>query len=178
MITGYRRVWGRVYWKIKKLRFVFNSFWLFCGWGFVTTSKKQKLNCQPGSDANMIAKYTKEILKNTKEKSGIRIFQFLALKTILRDIYDCWLYSWGPNASFDTHIDIYIYVKCHMTYMSDTTYMTYMTYMTCMVRCHTSNVCMSIWVSKEALGPQECSQPSKISNKIVFRAKNWNILFW
>ena len=29
------------------------------------------------------AKYTKEILKNTKEKSGNRIFQFLALKTII-----------------------------------------------------------------------------------------------
>ena len=28
-------------------------------------------------------KYTKEILKNTNEKSGNRIFQFLALKTIL-----------------------------------------------------------------------------------------------
>ena len=65
-----------------------------------------------------------------------------------------------PNASFDTHIDIYIYVKCHMTYMSYIAYMAYMSYMTCMVRCHTPNVCMSIWVSKEALGPQECSQPS------------------
>ena len=27
-------------------------------------------------------KYTKEILKNTKEKSGIRKFHFLAIKTI------------------------------------------------------------------------------------------------
>ena len=31
-------------------------------------------------------KYTKEILKNTKEKWGIRIAQFLALNTILYDI--------------------------------------------------------------------------------------------
>ena len=41
----------------------------------------------------MIAIYTKEILKNTKEKSGIGIFQFMALKTILWDIYDDWLHS-------------------------------------------------------------------------------------
>ena len=52
-------------------------------------------------------KYTKEILKNTKEKSGIRIFQLLALNTILWDTYCGWLHSWGPNASFDTHIEIY-----------------------------------------------------------------------
>ena len=122
-----------------------------------------------------------QIYKENSEKYKGKIrdqdISVLALKTILRDIYDCWLYSWGPNASFDTHIDIYIYVKCHMTYMSDTTYMTYMIYMTCMVRCHTSNVCMSIWVSKEALGPQACSQPYKISYNIVFRANNLNILF-
>ena len=54
--------------------------------------------------------------------------------------------------------------------------MSYMTYLTCMVLWHTPYVCMSIWVSKEALGPQECSQPSYIFYKIVFRAKNWNIL--
>ena len=121
-------------------RFVFNSLWLFCGWGCVTTRKKQKLNCQPGCDAKIIAKFTKEILKNTKEKSGIRIFQFLTLKTIVWDIYDGWLHSWGPNVAFKTHIDID--VKCHMTYMSYTTYISYMTFMTCMVRCHTPHVCL------------------------------------
>ena len=34
---------------------------------------------------------------------------------------------------------------------------------------------MTIWVSKEELGPQDCSKPSYIFNKPVFRAKNWNI---
>ena len=37
---------------------------------------------------------------------------------------------------------------------------------------HMTYINMSIWVSKEALEPQECSQPSYISYKIVFRAKN------
>ena len=37
---------------------------------------------------------------------------------------------------------------------------------------HMTCINMSIWVSKEALGPQECSQPSYIVYKIVFRAKN------
>ena len=39
-------------------------------------------------------------------------------------------------------------------------------------------ICMYVnMVSKEAVIPQECSQPSLISGQIVFRAKNWNILF-
>ena len=50
--------------------------------------------------------------------------------------------------------------RCHM---SDMSYMTYKTFMTCMVLWHTPYVCMSIWVSKEALGPQECSKPSYVS---------------
>ena len=44
-----------------------------------------------------------------------------------------------------------------MSYMSN---MSYMTYLTCMVLWHTPYVCMLILVSKEELGPQECSQPS------------------
>ena len=64
----------------------------------------------------MIAKYTKDILKNTNEKSGIRIFQFFALNTILWDIYDGWLHFLGPNASFDTYIDIHTYGVCHSIY--------------------------------------------------------------
>ena len=40
---------------------------------------------------------------------------------------------------------------------------------------HLKCIYMSIWVSKEVLGPQECSQPSYISHKIVFN--NGNILF-
>ena len=35
---------------------------------------------------------------------------------------------------------------------------------------------MSIWVSKEALGSQKCSQGSYISYTIVFRYTDWNIL--
>ena len=70
----------------------------------------------------------------------------MALTTIMRAIYDDWLHSLGHNAYFDTYIDIYIDVKCHMTYISYIPYMTYITYMTCMVRCHTPNLCMSIWV--------------------------------
>ena len=42
---------------------------------------------------------------------------------------------------------------------------------------HFTCIYISIWVSKEALGPQECSQLSTISYKIVFSAKNLNILF-
>ena len=38
----------------------------------------------PGSVASRLAKYTKEILKNTKEKSGKWIIQFLAINTICR----------------------------------------------------------------------------------------------
>ena len=54
--------------------------------------------------------------------------------------------------------------------------MSYMTYLICMVLWHTPYVYMLVWVSKEALGSQECSQLSYIFYKIVFRAKNWNIL--
>ena len=83
--------------------------------------------------------------------TSIRIFQFLSLKTICWDIYDGWLHSWGLNASFNTHIYIHTYDVCqstiHVIYdIYDILHLTYMY--------------MSIWVSKEALRPQECSQPS------------------
>ena len=63
-----------------------------------------------------------------------------------------------------------------MSYMSYMLNMSYMIYLTCMAFWQTPYVCMSIWVSKETLGPQECIQPSYIFYKNVFRAKNWNIL--
>ena len=50
-----------------------------------------------------------------------------------------------------------------MSCMSYISYMSSMTYMTCMLLCHTPYVCISIWVSIEALGPQECS---KLSNEL------------
>ena len=86
------------------------------------------------------------------------------------------MHSWGPNASFDTHIDIHTHGVCqstiHVKYVIYDTFDIYdihdIWHMTC--------INMSIWVSKEALGPQEYSQPSYIFYKIVFRAKNWNIL--
>ena len=116
-------------------------------------------------------KYTKEILKNSKEKSGIRIFQFLSLTTMLWDIYDGWLHSWGPNASFDTHIVIHTFGvwqrTIHVIYVIFDIYDIW----------HLTCTYIAIWVSKEALGSQECSQPSKIIYKIVFRANNRNILF-
>ena len=52
-------------------------------WGYTKKHPKFKIPCWLGSAASRLAKYTKEILKNTKEKSGKRIFKFLALKTIL-----------------------------------------------------------------------------------------------
>ena len=106
------------------------------------------------------AKYTKEILKNTKKKSEIRIFQFLALKIILKYMYDCWLHSRGPNASFDTNIDIYTYGLCqstiHFIYVINVKYDIY----DIDDIWHLTYIHMSIWVSKEVLGPQVCSQPS------------------
>ena len=63
-----RNVNNRVYWKSKKLRFVFNSLLLFCGWGCVTTRKKQKLNCQPGTDARSDHKIYKGNFEKYKGK--------------------------------------------------------------------------------------------------------------
>ena len=37
-------------------------------------------------DVTFLTKYTKEILKNTKQKSRNRIFQFFNLNTILKDV--------------------------------------------------------------------------------------------
>ena len=41
---------------------------------------------------------------------------------------------------------------------------------------HLTCTYMSIWVSKEALGPQECSQPYQTVYTIVLRAKNVNFM--
>ena len=77
----------------------------------------------------------------------------------METLWDVGLYSWGPNASFDTNIDIQS--DQHMEYdnviyaeydindkKDDMTYVIWQSYS------------MSILVSKEALGPQECSQTS------------------
>ena len=50
------------------MRFVFNTLLLFCGWGCLTTRKKQKLNCQPGSDAKKYCKIYKGNSEKYKEK--------------------------------------------------------------------------------------------------------------
>ena len=47
---------------------------------------KAQLWTTPGSAACRLVHYTKEILKNTKEKTGNRIFPFFAHETILLDI--------------------------------------------------------------------------------------------
>ena len=54
--------------------------------GYTKKHQKFQIPGWPGSAASRLANYTKEILKNTKEKPGNRIFQFLALKTIFYDI--------------------------------------------------------------------------------------------
>ena len=51
--------------------------------GYAKKHHKFQLPRRPGSAASRLAKYTKEIMKDTREKSGKRIFKFLALKTIL-----------------------------------------------------------------------------------------------
>ena len=94
-----------------------------------TCFRPKKTKIAPTCFSNSIQR--RETLKNTMEKSGIRIFQCLALKTILLDIYDGWLHSWGPNASFDTHINIHnvVYDSAPlMSYMSNKLFMTYMSY--------------------------------------------------
>ena len=51
--------------------------------GYIKKHQKCQLPRWPGSVASRLTKYTKEVLQNTKEKSGKRIFKFFALKTIL-----------------------------------------------------------------------------------------------
>ena len=50
--------------------------------GYTKKYPKFQIHRWPGSAASRLAIYTKKILKNTKEKLGNRIFQFLALKTL------------------------------------------------------------------------------------------------
>ena len=64
------------------------------------------------------SKYTKKILKNTREKASWISFLFFRPKTIVYVIQDEWLHSLGPNGSFDTCIVIYMTVICYMSFMS------------------------------------------------------------
>ena len=65
-----------------------------------------------------------------------------------------------------TPILSFIHMVCiRAPYMS---YMSYMSYYDIYDIWHLACIFMSIWVSKEALGPQEYSQPSYIFYKIVF----------
>ena len=42
------------------------------------------------------------------------ILNIFAQKRIILDVLRIWLLSLGPNASFDTHIDIFMNDTCHM----------------------------------------------------------------
>ena len=61
-----------------------------------------------GSAASRLGIYTKLILKNTKEKSGNRKFQFLALKTVFRisKMVGCipvCMSIWASKEAFEPH---------------------------------------------------------------------------
>ena len=129
--------------------------------GYTKKYPKYQIPRWPESAAPRITKYTREILKNTKEKSRNRIVPFLALKQfcMISKVIGC-IDSWGPNASFDTNIDIYTYGVCQSTiHVINVIYDIY-DISDIYIIWHFTCIHISIWVSKEGLGPQECSQSS------------------
>ena len=104
----------------------------------------------------VIQRNSQKIQRKILKVSILNIFMNQSAKMLLNDI---WLRSWGPDGSFDTHIVIFINDIYPMPYMSIMSFLSFMTLMTSLM----SYMNMSIWVSKEPSGPQDCSQMSFIN---------------
>ena len=100
------------------------------------------------------------------------ILNIFAKKQIILDVLRIWLHFLGHNASFDTHIDIFMNGTCHMSYVINAINGIFDMPGICVM----SSKNMSIWVSKEALSLQESSQMCKKSNTICFSAKIFNMV--
>ena len=57
----------------------------------------------------------------------VSILKFLALKNIQKLFNGIGLHSCGPDASFDTHIAIYIFDMCRKAYASNMAFLAFLT---------------------------------------------------
>ena len=77
--------------------------------------------------STMHLKNTKEIQKNTKEKTKKLDFEFSFFTSILKMFSCIWLHPLSPHLSFDTHIGIVIHDICQITCLSFISKMAYLT---------------------------------------------------
>ena len=77
------------------------------------------------------------------------------------------VHSWGPNASFDTHISISSHAKC-VIYVKKAKNAIFDAYAIWLM----SYIDIAIWVSKDASGPQEC-RPMPLNN-LWIGLTSWN----
>ena len=65
--------------------------------------------------------------KIQRKKYIFTIFIFSAFKPVSRMIWGVWLHSRGPDASFDTHIDLFVNNKCGIKPASKVAFMAFLT---------------------------------------------------
>ena len=81
--------------------------------------------------AQSISKIQRKFQKIQRKNVKVSILPFWALKPIQNLFNGIGLHSWGPDASFDTHIAISIHYKCQMpnaSFMSKMPKMPYLTH--------------------------------------------------
>ena len=101
----------------------------------------------------------------------VSILKFQDVKPIYKLFHGTGLHSWGPSASFDTHIGISSVEKCRMPNASSC-----QTCQNAIFAAHAiwlmSYIDMAIWLSKDASGPQEC-RPMPLNN-LCIGLTSWN----
>ena len=65
--------------------------------------------------------------KIQRKKYIFTIFIFSAFKPVSMMIWGVWLHSWGPDAFFDTHIDLFVNNKCGIQPASKVAFMAFLT---------------------------------------------------
>ena len=85
--------------------------------------------------AQSISKIQRKFQKIQRKNVKVSILPFWALKPIQNVFNGISLHSWGPDASFDTHIALFIYDMCRLAYLSNRAFLSFVI-TTCVKICH------------------------------------------
>ena len=122
---------GRVFQKINIFQFQFLSIRELCIYKKWNKIQNLRFLFKKMVDCRILLEIQRKFRKIQRKNTMINIFDFWASKLFSYRIYDIGLYSWGPTASFDTHMDILVSNKVRMPDMSFMSFMSKMSILTC-----------------------------------------------
>ena len=124
-------MYSRVFQKINIFEFQFLSIRELCIYKKWNEIQNLRFLSQKMVDCRILLEIQRKFRKIQRKNTMINIFDFWASKLFSYRIYDIGLYSWGPTASFDTHMDILVRNRVRMPDMSFMSKMSKMSILTC-----------------------------------------------